>query len=72
MKYAIVDILKDGTWWIDKFESKEEALEKAEREWNGFSKHDKDRRDEYTVVSFENEENFDDSYEINEVVKIYK
>lgn len=71
MKYAIVDILKEGTWWIDKFESKETAFKTADREWNRFSKHDKDRRDEYLVVEFTDEEAFDECYACD-VVKIYK
>lgn len=71
MKYAIIDA-KMGSIWTEKFDTKEEALKKAEREWNGLSKADRKLRDEYRVVGYKNEENFDDFLEINEVVKEYK
>lgn len=71
MKYAIIDLMM-GSIWIDKFNTKEEALRQAEREWSGLSKHDKDKRDGYAVVGFENEEAFDEFEEYDEIVKSYK
>ena len=71
MKYAIIDSAM-GSVWIDKFDTKEEAVKNAEREWSGFSKHDKDKRDGYAVVGFENGEAFDEFGEYNEIVKSYK
>lgn len=71
MKYAIIDSMM-GSVWIDKFNTKEEALRQAEREWSRLTKQDKGKRDGYAIIGFEDEESFDEYGEYNEVVKEYK
>ena len=70
MKYAIVDS-HSGSCWIDKFDSKEEALREAEWQWRNKSKWEKERADEFAVVGYEDDEAFEECEEVDEIVKSF-
>lgn len=68
MKYAIIDVIKNGDSFEDVFETESEALKAAEREWGRLSAHDKNRREWYAVVSAELDE--DECIDLNTAVEI--
>ena len=71
MKYAVIDSHM-GSCWIDKYDTKEEALRQAEWEWRNHSKSERERIDEFLVVGYEDEEKFDEFEEYCEIVKSFK
>lgn len=71
MKYAIIDSHM-GSCWIDKYDTKEEAIRQADWEWLNKSRSEKKYIDEFLVVGYEDEEKFDECEEYQEIVKDYK
>lgn len=69
MKYAIIDQTTDD-WFVVFFDSEQEALYRADIDWNSLSQYDKDRRTAFFVASVYVDEDW--AYEVVDVVKVYK
>lgn len=50
MKYAIIDQIKNGDWFDELFDTEEQAIRKADHEWNVMTLYDKNRRETYCVA----------------------
>lgn len=71
MKYIIMDF-KDGDFFADEFENKEEALQEAEGQWEHLTRCDQKRRTEFYVLESVNpDEDAPDHYDGN-IVKRWK
>ena len=56
-KFAVIDQIADGDQFEDIFDSADEAIAFANKEWNHLSEKDKKRRAEFFVVECELDEN---------------
>ena len=71
MKYIIIDF-KDGDFFADEFDSKDEALREAEEQWEQLTKRDRERREAFYVLeSINPDEDAPDHYDGN-IVKRWK
>lgn len=70
-KYAIIDTLRDGDWFEDVFDTKEEAILEADREWEAFEPIERAIRSTYFVEEVDVDE-FDNIEHEGEIVKFYK
>ena len=52
-KYAIIDTLRDGDWFEDFFDTEEDAILAADKEWESLEGMDKARRSSYYVAEVE-------------------
>ena len=70
-KYAVID-WKNGDQFEDIFDTEQEAIAKADREWGNMTQHDKNRREFYAVMYGELDE--DGCFDMNTAttVKQYK
>lgn len=67
MKYYIIDV-KNGDQFEEEFNTKAEAISRADTEWNSFTDYDKDKRSAFYILECEDiEETFD-----GDIVKSYK
>ena len=60
-KYAVIDMIKNGDSFENIFETEQEALKRADYEWDIMSDHDKNRREYFAVMcgELDDEECFD-------------
>ena len=74
MTYVIIDdcTSKAATVWDVKFQTKEEAMQKAESEWNALTDHDKARRDAYYVAICRLDENGEIDWDTVDPIITYK
>ena len=71
MKYIIMDY-KDGDFFADEFDSKDEALREAEEQWEQLTKQDRERREAFYVLeSIDSDEDTLDHYD-GYIVKRWK
>lgn len=71
MKYIIMDF-KDGDFFTDEFDTKEEALQEAKEQWEQLTEHDQQRRTAFYVLESINlDEEAPDHYD-GEIVKRWK
>lgn len=71
MKYIIMDF-KDGDFFADEFDSKDEALREAEEQWEQLTKRDRERREAFYVLeSINPDEDAPDHYD-GDIVKRWK
>lgn len=71
MKYIIMDYV-DGDCFTDEFESKEEALQEAEGQWEHLTRYDQKHRTEFYVLESVNpDEEAPDHYD-GDIVKRWK
>lgn len=49
MKYIVADF-KDGDFFTDEFDTREEALQEAEEQWEQLTEHDQQRRTAFYVL----------------------
>lgn len=71
MKYIIMDF-KDGDFFTDEFDTKEEALQEAEEQWNQLTKCDQKHRTAFYVLESVNpDEEAPDHYD-GDIVKRWK
>ena len=70
-KYAVID-WTNGDQFEDIFDTEQEAIEQADREWGNMTQHDKNRRGFYAVMVGEIDE--DECFDMNTavVVKQYR
>ncbi len=71
MKYIIMDF-KDGDFFTDEFNSKEEALQEAGEQWEQLDKYDQQHRTAFYVLESVNpDEDAPDHYD-GEIIKRWK
>lgn len=71
MKYIIMDF-KDGDFFTDEFENKQEALQEAEEQWEQLTERDQQRRTAFYVLeSINPDEDAPDHYD-GQIVKRWK
>lgn len=71
MKYIIMDF-KDGDFFTDEFDTKEEALQEAKEQWEQLTEHDQQRRTAFYVLeSINPDEDALDHYD-GDIVKRWK
>ena len=69
MKYVVIDAIKSGDIYTEEFNTADEALDYAEREWSRLSRHDQARRESYIVLASVNpDEDAEDHFD-GDVVK---
>ena len=70
MKYAIID-QTTGDWFESVFDSKDEAISRADYEWAIMSQHDKKRRTAFFVASCKVDEDGFVDYDSIDPIKEY-
>lgn len=71
MKYIVIDI-KDGDMFDKEFDSKDEALKNADKDWNYLTENEKKSREAFYVLESVNpDEDAENHYDGN-VIKNYK
>ena len=70
-KFAIIDKLQDGDWFEDIFDTEEETIAEADREWEAFEPIERAIRSTYVVAEVDVDE-FDNIEHECKTVKIYK
>lgn len=71
MKYIIMDF-KDGDFFTDEFNGKEEALQEAKEQWEQLTEHDQQHRKAFYVLeSINPDEDAPDHYD-GQIVKRWK
>ena len=71
MKYIVMDF-KNGDFFTDEFDNKEEALQEAEEQWNQLTECDQKRRTAFYVLESVNpDEEAPDHYD-GDIVKRWK
>lgn len=70
-KWCLIDQKNDDEY-ITAYESKEEALKEAEKEWNNLTEHDKKQRNSFLVGLCEMDEEGNIGADIIEIAKEYK
>lgn len=71
MKYIVIDC-KNGDEFTEEFETKEEAINYADANWNGLSDYDKKQRDNYFVLESVNPDEEAENHFDGDIVKAYK
>ena len=69
MKYVVVDEPKNGIgeYWTNEFESKEEAIKRAEIDWSYLTSYEKAKRSIYVLESANPDEDAEDHFDGNPV-----
>ena len=63
---------KMGSEWTEEHETKEEAIQAAESEWNHLSDYDKKHCDYFYTLESENEDEDAPNHLDGDIVKVYK
>lgn len=71
-KYVVIDMLKDGDWFENVFDTEEQAVRQADKEWNHLTAFDKHRRLTFAVMVGELDKCECLDFNTAEVVKSYK
>lgn len=71
MKYIIID-RKNGDEFTEEFESKEEAISRADTEWDHLSDYDKKHREAFYVLESANPDEDAENHFDGDPVKTYK
>ena len=71
MKYIIMDF-KDGDFFTDEFDNKDEALQEAGEQWEQLTEHDQQRRTKFYVLESINPDEYAPDHYDGDIVKRWK